>query len=514
MLLGVIAPVKDEYLMEFGSKHIVHSSHSRDTRSESNHQEKSFPASSLSDGEIVVQSMNRSPKGSYTFEAHPNILLGRDMFVGKAVDQSDLQQNLSLAQAIQTHTADNLNGVPFIGTNVSAEFKTKEAQVPVDLPGLSGEQLRVLSSACDGTGFRPNSSMPNMFAPMAFANLTMNNNQLTPLWTGSGQVMNQLPMHGHLMTDLSGAGVVHQSHLGGFQQTKFNGGIPPNNFVSLGMELPQMTFSPKNGLASLQGQQQLLNGSGCENQRTISQVPMQINIQSSDSFNEEELSDEFGLPLDNVVQGNMAIGLPDQTEVIGPLSDFEDDADDSIRKKSRQKRTKSFPEKLMDALMNNQRDDAVSWLPDGKSFVVVNDELFVGQVLSKEFKASKYSSFVRKLHRWGFVRLTSGTGTDCFHHPLFQKGREDLAAEINSGARAQISMRKRKQVGRGSFNKGTSQITDVDASQSSPTTRDDDSDIPEPDPIPDSLPFDPLSAETHGMELTEDVVSEDVWDEV
>jgi hypothetical protein len=39
-------------------------------------------------------------------------------------------------------------------------------------------------------------------------------------------------------------------------------------------------------------------------------------------------------------------------------------------------------------------------------------------------------SFVRKLHRWGFVRLTSGTGTDCFHHPLFQKGRKDLASKI------------------------------------------------------------------------------------
>lgn len=43
---------------------------------------------------------------------------------------------------------------------------------------------------------------------------------------------------------------------------------------------------------------------------------------------------------------------------------------------------------------------------------------------------SFFFSFVRKLHRWGFVRLTSGTGTDCFHHPLFQKGRRDLASKI------------------------------------------------------------------------------------
>merc|ERR1712037_282731 len=57
-------------------------------------------------------------------------------------------------------------------------------------------------------------------------------------------------------------------------------------------------------------------------------------------------------------------------------------------------------------------------------------EEFVNTVLKALFKGCKYSSFVRKLHRWGFVRLTSGTGTDCFHHPLFRKGRSDLCALI------------------------------------------------------------------------------------
>jgi hypothetical protein len=35
-------------------------------------------------------------------------------------------------------------------------------------------------------------------------------------------------------------------------------------------------------------------------------------------------------------------------------------------------------------------------------------------------------------HSWGFVRLTSGTGTDCFHHPQFQKNKRDLAGKIVS----------------------------------------------------------------------------------
>jgi hypothetical protein len=94
---------------------------------------------------------------------------------------------------------------------------------------------------------------------------------------------------------------------------------------------------------------------------------------------------------------------------------------------SKRARTKTFPEKLMQAMLDNGDDSIVAWLPDGKSFVVVDADLFCSKVL----KESKYSSFVRKLHRWGFMRLTSGTGTDCFYHPLFQKKQKDLASTIH-----------------------------------------------------------------------------------
>lgn len=97
--------------------------------------------------------------------------------------------------------------------------------------------------------------------------------------------------------------------------------------------------------------------------------------------------------------------------------------------KSRRK-AKTFPVKLMQALIENPDEEAVAWLPDGKSFVIVQPDLFVDIVLKKTFKECKYASFVRKLHRWGFVRLTSGTGTDCFHHPLFQRNRTDLCSRI------------------------------------------------------------------------------------
>jgi hypothetical protein len=97
----------------------------------------------------------------------------------------------------------------------------------------------------------------------------------------------------------------------------------------------------------------------------------------------------------------------------------------------KKKKAKSFPEKLMDALIDYADEDAIAWLPDGKSFVIVNPDLFCSKILSQAFKEAKYASFVRKLHRWGFVRLTSGTGTDCFHHPLFQRNRKDLVGKLN-----------------------------------------------------------------------------------
>ena len=103
---------------------------------------------------------------------------------------------------------------------------------------------------------------------------------------------------------------------------------------------------------------------------------------------------------------------------------------DLVLRKDKKKRAKSFPEKLMQAMMENENERAVAWLPDGKSFVIVSPDLFVNEVLSSSFKEAKYASFVRKLHRWGFIRLTSGTGTDCFHHPSFNRNYPEYAARI------------------------------------------------------------------------------------
>ncbi len=103
----------------------------------------------------------------------------------------------------------------------------------------------------------------------------------------------------------------------------------------------------------------------------------------------------------------------------------------------KKEKPKAFPQQLWDAMMTEgpMNDAAFEWLPDGKSFVIVDSVFFCKEILDRKFKQSKYGSFVRKLHRWGFIRLTSGTGTDCFHHPLFQRFRPELVSEIKCNSR-------------------------------------------------------------------------------
>mmetsp|Transcript_7819 Transcript_7819/g.11233 ORF Transcript_7819/g.11233 Transcript_7819/m.11233 type:complete len:486 (-) Transcript_7819:499-1956(-) len=133
-----------------------------------------------------------------------------------------------------------------------------------------------------------------------------------------------------------------------------------------------------------------------------------------------------------------------------PLSKIKRGRTPSLKKSSTSNKPKKdkFPAKLMQAIMEQQaiNEDAVAWLPDGKSFVVVNPELFVQTVMGNDKvfpgrKDTKYPSFVRKLHRWGFVRLASGTGTDCFYHPLFKKDRADLIPLISCTPHHQVKMK-------------------------------------------------------------------------
>lgn len=88
-----------------------------------------------------------------------------------------------------------------------------------------------------------------------------------------------------------------------------------------------------------------------------------------------------------------------------------------------------FDSQLMKVLSDPQNSRIISWMPGGRSFAVIDPELFVQEILPKHFKAAKFASFTRKLHRWGFSRVDD-IGRE-FFHSFFQRNRFDLAEKIS-----------------------------------------------------------------------------------
>jgi len=83
----------------------------------------------------------------------------------------------------------------------------------------------------------------------------------------------------------------------------------------------------------------------------------------------------------------------------------------------------------------------VAWLPDGKSFVIRNSDEFTKIVVPKFFKPTKFSSFTRKLYRWGFRQVNRGIGPDdpiIFGNDHFQRDNLDLMIQMRSVTAATI----------------------------------------------------------------------------
>lgn len=80
----------------------------------------------------------------------------------------------------------------------------------------------------------------------------------------------------------------------------------------------------------------------------------------------------------------------------------------------------------MKVLSSKNHVDVIAWMPSGKSFSILDSKRFVADVLPGFFKNAKFSSFTRKLHRWGFLRHYRGEESGAYYHENFQKGRLDL----------------------------------------------------------------------------------------
>lgn len=89
---------------------------------------------------------------------------------------------------------------------------------------------------------------------------------------------------------------------------------------------------------------------------------------------------------------------------------------------------------LMDILSNEEHSSIITWLPEGNGFIISKKKAFAEKILPKYFKASKFTSFTRKLNRWGFSRIPRGPQTGSYFHKFFQRDKPELCLQMTSNS--------------------------------------------------------------------------------
>ena len=74
---------------------------------------------------------------------------------------------------------------------------------------------------------------------------------------------------------------------------------------------------------------------------------------------------------------------------------------------------------MLERIANNGYQDVVSWQPHGKAFRVHQPEVFARAIMPYYFKQTKYKSFQRQLHIYGFHRINKGVDKGAYFHNLF-----------------------------------------------------------------------------------------------
>jgi hypothetical protein len=96
---------------------------------------------------------------------------------------------------------------------------------------------------------------------------------------------------------------------------------------------------------------------------------------------------------------------------------------DSIGDTENDSKIDCFPIQLMEMINDEANSGIIAWTPEGNGFTILNKNRLATDVLPKMFKMTQYTSFTRRLKRWGFIicRTTHGGYASSYHHPLFTK---------------------------------------------------------------------------------------------
>jgi hypothetical protein len=72
-------------------------------------------------------------------------------------------------------------------------------------------------------------------------------------------------------------------------------------------------------------------------------------------------------------------------------------------------------------------ESIVSWQPHGKAFRVHLPDVFARTVMRRYFKQTKYKSFQRQLHIYGFHRIRKGMDRGAYFHPMFVRDTKSMS---------------------------------------------------------------------------------------
>ncbi|ACI64509.1 HSF36, heat shock transcription factor DNA-binding domain-containing protein, DNA binding, transcription factor [Thalassiosira pseudonana CCMP1335] len=86
-----------------------------------------------------------------------------------------------------------------------------------------------------------------------------------------------------------------------------------------------------------------------------------------------------------------------------------------------------FPMKLYDILCNPEFHHAISWMPHGRSWKVLNKDFFMEEICPQYFAQTRYESFIRQVNGWGFKRMRrEGPDRSSYYHENFLRGYPNM----------------------------------------------------------------------------------------
>jgi hypothetical protein len=85
---------------------------------------------------------------------------------------------------------------------------------------------------------------------------------------------------------------------------------------------------------------------------------------------------------------------------------------------------------MLEEMANVGDGSIVSWQPHGKAFRVHLPEVFAKTVMPRYFKQTKYKSFQRQLHLYGFHRIHKGMDRGAYCHSMFIRNKTSMSLQM------------------------------------------------------------------------------------